>query len=303
MQPATASPIFLLAPPRSCSTVTVAMLAQHPQIYGFPELLLFTAPTVGALLGQRQEDVGLPDDWIERRLSGLYRAVAEVHRGSQDPAAIDWARAWLAERAHWPTSRLMRHLVEAVRPRVALEKSPETVTRDGALERCMTAFPDARYIHLTRHPAATVRSMKENWRTLFTGLDAEAFHALCVRAWCLAHLRILRALEKVPPRNRMRIKAEDVLRDPEGALSQVVRRLGLDWNETIAKSVRSPERWRFGGLGPAGRLYGGDWKFLTSPALRTPQPEEGSAAEDLGRGLEERPRAALAALMRRLGYT
>ena len=36
-------PIFLLAPARSYSTITLALLAGHPDIYGFPEMLLFTA--------------------------------------------------------------------------------------------------------------------------------------------------------------------------------------------------------------------------------------------------------------------
>jgi len=38
-------PIFILAPARSYSTVTVAMLSGHPQIYGFPELLTFNVAT------------------------------------------------------------------------------------------------------------------------------------------------------------------------------------------------------------------------------------------------------------------
>ena len=41
-------PIVLLAPARSYTTVTVALLSGHPDIYGFPEMLLSTADTVAA---------------------------------------------------------------------------------------------------------------------------------------------------------------------------------------------------------------------------------------------------------------
>jgi hypothetical protein len=32
--------VFLLAPPRSFTTVVSSMLGQHPQLYGLPEMLL-----------------------------------------------------------------------------------------------------------------------------------------------------------------------------------------------------------------------------------------------------------------------
>ncbi len=36
-----AAPLFLLAPPRSYTSLINAMLGQHPQAYGLPELCLF----------------------------------------------------------------------------------------------------------------------------------------------------------------------------------------------------------------------------------------------------------------------
>ncbi len=39
-------PVFLLAPARSYSTVALALLAGHPGLHGFPELMLFNADTV-----------------------------------------------------------------------------------------------------------------------------------------------------------------------------------------------------------------------------------------------------------------
>ncbi|MBE2242527.1 MAG: sulfotransferase, partial [Burkholderiaceae bacterium] len=36
-----ADPLFLLAPPRSYTSLVNAMLGQHPQAFGLPELCLF----------------------------------------------------------------------------------------------------------------------------------------------------------------------------------------------------------------------------------------------------------------------
>src|SRR5579862_6331286 len=43
-------PVLLLCPPRSFSSVVGAMLGQHPELYGFPELSLFAADTLADLV-------------------------------------------------------------------------------------------------------------------------------------------------------------------------------------------------------------------------------------------------------------
>ena len=41
-----AAPLFLLAPPRSYTSLMNAMLGQHPQAFGLPELCLFNVSTL-----------------------------------------------------------------------------------------------------------------------------------------------------------------------------------------------------------------------------------------------------------------
>ncbi len=68
-------PVFLLAPPRSYSTVSLALLAGHPQLYGLPETLLFAGETVASLYD-------MPPKWsadervARSRQMGLVRALA-----------------------------------------------------------------------------------------------------------------------------------------------------------------------------------------------------------------------------------
>ena len=43
-------PVFLLAPARSYTTVSIAVLAGHPELYGLPETNLFLRDTVGEII-------------------------------------------------------------------------------------------------------------------------------------------------------------------------------------------------------------------------------------------------------------
>src|ERR1700733_3323700 len=98
-EPERFSPIFVLAPARSYSSVISMMLGQHPDLVGLPELKLFAYPTVGEL------EASLPHFWIERgvmhRSPGLVRTVAEFVFGDQSVGSLNQARNWLEERYSW----------------------------------------------------------------------------------------------------------------------------------------------------------------------------------------------------------
>src|SRR5690348_9923075 len=98
MAPESSQPVFLLAPARSYSTVSLALLAGHPSLFGFPEILMFSEPTVGALLDSTDATSQL--FYINsRRLSGIRRAVSQVEFGGQDPLSLEKASGWLRQRS------------------------------------------------------------------------------------------------------------------------------------------------------------------------------------------------------------
>lgn len=266
-------PLFILAPARSFSTVSVALLAGHPGLYGFPELLLFStmpeAPTVGRLLGQR---------FLRR--SGVLRAVAEVHEASQAPDALGRAEQWLAERGNWTTVELMDHLLDLISPRIGLEKSPDTVGSDQRLAACLEAYPDARFLHLTRHPVSTQRSMHLHWAHLYEADrsgGAQRLIAAAASSWYLAHRRIVRALSQLPPGQWIRVRAEDLVSTPGRQLPRILSWLDLPWDDQMIKRMQRTQDWRFAGTGTKGNLFGGDPTFMRAPALNLaiePPPEQ-----------------------------
>lgn len=264
-------PIFLLAPARSYSTISVALLAGHPAIFGFPELLLFAslpeAATVGRLLGEQPDRSGLPAQWISARQSGVLRAVAAVHEASQSSEALDHAGDWLRARSDWTTVQLMNHLLDLVSPLIGLEKSPDTVTTDLRLASCLTAYPNARFIHLTRHPVSSQKSMQAYWSAL-PSLDDRTLVAASASAWYLAHRRIVRSLSLLRDDQWFRVRAEDLLSDPKRHLPDLLRWLRLPCSEsTITRMLRTQD-WCFAGTGPSGDLFGGDPCFMSSPAMQ-----------------------------------
>jgi Sulfotransferase family len=262
-----AEPVFILAPPRSYSTVSLAILAGHPEIFGFPEMLLFGHPTVQELL---VEGVNWPDmpPWVGvTRLNGICRAIAEVKYGHQGSHEIAQARDWLERRSDWSPADVMRYLLKQIHPLIGLEKSPETVFGD-APDRCMQEFPKARYIHLTRHPVTSHRSLLEHWHQAHRHLTLRSRSIYCARSWSIGHRNILQALNKVSSERWIRIRSEDLLRDPQNVAARVYDWLDLSYNEEILRELSATERWRFANTGECGTLFGGDAKFMLSPQLR-----------------------------------
>jgi hypothetical protein len=294
----TRTPVFVLAPARSYSTVSVALLSGHDGIYGFPEMLVFSVKTVGELLGAGEL---YHFRWWQVRLTGILRAVAEIHERDQSDPAIERARAWLEARENWSTIRFMDYLLDGVLPRTGLENSPETIASDESLSRCLRNYPRARFIHLTRHPVSTLRSLQEHSCASGEKIGHRERAEAAARQWYEGHLRIIRALSDLPPRHRLRIRAEDLLRRPHEWLPVILDWLGLRHDEPTVTAMLRTEEWPFAGTGPSGRLFGGDHKFMRAPELRA-VPAPGPVAFPTDWGLRDETCRAMTDLAEHLGY-
>lgn len=292
-------PVFILAPPRSYSTVSTAMLAGHPKLYGFPEMLIFTAPTVGDILKGTGRTRNA--DWIGFGNTGIARAVAELHEGGQSPMAVERAMGWLRDHGDWEAVALMDHLLRLVHPKIGLEKSPDTVCSKAALNACLRAYPQARYLHLTRHPVSTVQSMLKHWVALFPEeMTPQGRANLCLLRWYTSHLRVVKSLQGLPADQWMRMRAEDLLRTPRIWLPRVLDWLTLDHDNMTIELMTQTDQWQFA------RLYkgvgsGGDPLFQHNPALR---PVAAPAAEliSLSWTIADEVRQRVVTLARYLGY-
>src|SRR5215469_18178227 len=103
--------LVILGPPRSFTTVVSAMLGQHPQMYGLPEVHLFTAETMAEWWRQCAEATFNMDH-------GLVRVAAQLFFGDQSEDNSRRAAGWLQRRTHFTTGLLLETLAERVRPRM-----------------------------------------------------------------------------------------------------------------------------------------------------------------------------------------
>lgn len=243
------------------------MLGQHPDLFGMPELKLFVFRTIGEL------DASLPAEarrlGFAHRSPGLVRAVAELEFGAQSTTNLEAAISWLKERPQWTGAHIFDVLMERVSPRIALEKSPEHVYGDAALARIARAYPRARYIHLTRHPVATIRSMNEHvQRSSPRPCDVD-FIADCTRAWLASNELIISSTRRLPAERHLQIKAEDLLNGSTAGLRAVAVWLGVRADDTAIDAMLHPDRSPFACFAPrsSGVRGGYDPKFLADPHL------------------------------------
>ena len=210
------SPLFVLSPARSNSSVVTAMLGQHAGLRVFPELALFRKDTVDELLSDPPGWRGPP---TRLRLAGVFRALAEHHDGEQTPETVEAAVSWVEERRAWSVGDLLDHLLALAAPLIGVEKSPESSSRGEYLMRMSDSYPRARYLHLTRHPVSSVASMHRVWEDKgYWNVRPELFHHFCLAVWYHQHTRILEFARSLPPDRVLRVRSEDVLNAPAESL-------------------------------------------------------------------------------------
>jgi Sulfotransferase family len=289
-------PLIILAPPRSYTSLVCAMLGQHPQLYGLPELHLFMADTVAGWWK-------ICDDtpW---RAHGALRTVAELYFGGQTEETVKKAEGWLRRRSQLSTGELFRRITRIVSPRVAVEKSPSTTYTLKRLERVQRAFPAARYIHLVRHPRTQAESMiRLRERKEEAGRHVGQYWADPPLAWYECHRNISRFLDSVGERRHIRIRAEDFLSDPHRVGGSVAEWLGVRTDAEAIDAVKHPERSPFARLGPPGARFGNDGNFLRDPVFRAGAVRPSNLEDPLswrpnGEGFAERVKQ----LARQFGY-
>ena len=270
-----AAPLFLLAPPRSYTSLINAMLGQHPQALGLPELNLFNVKKVKDLWRRVSDEIG---DASNRR-QGLLRAVAEIYAGEQTNATIEMAQHWAAARQEKSTGEVYQELVDKIDPLIPVEKSPAYTISTQRLIRIYETFPNARFIHLVRHPipqSKSVMNLNDGIFALFVNAFEFTENRAIVEpqiAWHDININILNFLEMVPRDQQIRIKGEEIMGNPQKYLGRICRWLGIRDDDDAIEEMMHPERSVFACFGPVNALFGNDPNFLRGPTFRPHTPK------------------------------
>lgn len=269
------SPLFILSPPRSFTSISCAMIGCHPQMFGLAETKLFARDKVGELREFYRTQPSMEH--------GLLRSLSQMMFGEQTVETIETVRGWLAENADASAPGLFRAMQAWVGERRLIDKSPLHVYELEPLQRMNRTFPDARYLHLTRHPGEMVKSvfqLRDKIRSQQRPgrqIPAQRPSATAPdRMWLEPHLNILEFLETVPAHQQMRLRGEDLLSDPSNYTRQIAEWLGIGAAPSDIEAMLHPENSAFATYGPRNARFGIDPNFMERPHLRpfvyTPRP-------------------------------
>ena len=266
-----ADPLILLAPPRSFTSVVCAMVGQHPEMYSVPELNMFVSET----MRERENILQKTGTGV----AGLLRTVAQLFGGEQTVQTVMLAKRWVQFRMDSACVSVMRELMAQAAPRAMVQKSPREVRKVEYMQRMRRAFPNAKYLHLLRHPRPQGHSLLDLYGPLVGKLGALDFSTSPPtrdpqRLWFSDHSNICAFLESVPKEQKLRIRGEDLLENPEEHMRQIAEWLGVRTDDAAIKEMLHPERSDFAGLGPINARLGNDPKFLKEPALRAPSKKQ-----------------------------
>ncbi|WP_457573337.1 sulfotransferase family protein [Desulfolithobacter sp.] len=270
-----APPLFLLAPPRSYTSVINAMIGQHPQTFGLPELNLFNVEHLKDLWRRKPTDnVTQP-----KRRNGLLRAVAEIYGGEQTAATVLMANHWAAARQERSSGEVYRELADKLDPLIIVEKSPLYSLSLRYMRRILETFPDARFIHLVRHPVAQCKSVMKLNDGIFAlwvnALEFQEDRAIIEPqiAWYNINITIMNFLDMVPEKNKMRLQGEKLMEQPVRYLRRICQWLEIRDDDKAIDEMMHPERSPFACFGPINALYGNDPNFLRGPSFRQHKPK------------------------------
>jgi len=257
--------VFVLAGPRSGSTLLQLVLNAHPGLYAGQELYLLQFAT----MAERRRRLDRPElrDWA---FEGLRKAVMEL-RGCE----LDEADEILAAMEGMTTSEVFGYLQAWAGDRLLVDKTPPYVWNAETLRRAEDVFAEAQYIHIHRHPYATLRSMareavnKDFLRSalgegpggaLGDGWEAQLERSLweeSEKLWVQGNANVLSFFAALPEKRRTRLSYEELVEAPAATAARLCAFLRLPRCRQMAEPYASPENLATfepaaqGGLGAA----------------------------------------------------
>jgi hypothetical protein len=248
-------PVFIVAPPRSGTTLLFDLLAQARDVWTIggeshgviESIATLHAPARG--WESNRLTAADADPATVRSLANGFRRRLRDRDGNRPPPGADGLRF--------------------------LEKTPRNCLRVGFFA---AAFPDARFIYLHRAARDTVSSMLDAWRSLrfvqfadlpgwpgpwsmllvpgWRELAGKELAEIAARQWAAAITHLLDDLEALPPERRCVVDYERLVASPQQEAERLCAWMGVAWDRRVAAPLPptgsvltppAPGKWRRNG--------------------------------------------------------
>jgi len=245
--------IFILAPPRSGTSLLRVMLAGHPDLFAASELQLLGFDT---LQQRRAAFSGAHSLWLE----GTIRAVMEL-RDVDAEAAKEVMDSY--ERKDATSKEFYGELQDWIGERTLVDKSPAYAFDPDVLNNAETGFAQPLYIHLVRDPYSMVKSF-ENYhmdQVLFLEEHPYSPAELAELVWLLSHRNIMEFFDQVPPERRHRLLFDDLVTRPEESMRTLSAAMGFDYDPALVTPYEDLDHKMVDGIHPSS-IPMGDTRLL-----------------------------------------
>jgi amino acid adenylation domain-containing protein len=250
--------IFILAAPRSGSTLLRVMLAGHPRLFAPPELNLLSFNTLGELKTACSGRYSFMKEGIIQALMELNHCDSGTARGILEGFELQ----------NSSTQDLYRRLQEWMGGQILVDKTTAYALDIGTLRRGERYFDEARFIHLTRHPQASALSFEEVRfdRLFFRGEYPYHPRQLGELIWYICNNNILEFLQGIPDERKTCVAFEELVREPESITRDLCKFLEIDFHPAMLHPYQSGKDKMTHGVYAAVRMQG-DPKFHQHQAI------------------------------------
>ncbi|MDB9373597.1 non-ribosomal peptide synthetase [Nodularia sphaerocarpa] len=243
--------IFILSPHRSGSTLLRVILGGNPQLFAPPELELLTFNTLGE---RKAAFSGRYSFWTE----GTIRTIMQIRGCSAEEAIALMAEL---EAKNLTTKQFYQLIQQWLGDKILVDKTPSYSIDLETLKQAERNFQNPLYIHLVRHPYATMRSYEEA-RVEQTFPYQHPFNRreLAELVWLISHENILEFLKQVPQERQYQVKFEDIVSQPQTSVEGLCQFLGLDFHPDMLQPYKEKKQRMTDGIYAQSRMVG-DVKF------------------------------------------
>jgi phthiocerol/phenolphthiocerol synthesis type-I polyketide synthase E len=220
--------VFLLAGPRSGSTLLRVMLARHPELFCGPELHLLPFESMAQRHHLLAQEGYL---WME---SGLAQTLAEVERLTPDQGE---RRVQQLIEDDVSIQEVYRILQGQLGERLLIDKSPSYTIHRTWLLRAEDLFEEPKYLYLARHPCAATESfvrIRFHWLigNHFGAWDANPW-LFAEKCWAVHNRNAIDFLGAIASQRQHWVRYEDLVTDPDVVMKRVCDFLAIPFDDAV----------------------------------------------------------------------